>query len=211
MGTRSDLLLPRVGAGDAAAARACVERFGPLVWSLARRYARSRDDAEDAVQEIFVDLLESSSRFDATRGTESGFVAMIARRRLIDLARRRRVRAIESTSEGRRGSDPGATPLDDEAIARAMRTDEALDVSTILAAIQELPEAEREVLVLATLGGRSYGEIAEAKGLPLGTVKTYARRGLLRARAALGSSVAPPPPKPIVAVGRSRKRDEVPT
>lgn len=207
-----------MAAGDAAAARASVERFGPLVWSLARRHVPNRDEAEDAVQEIFVDLLQSSARFDPTRGTENGFVAMIARRRLIDLARRRSVRAIESAAEVKRGSDPGATPLDEQAIAQAMRSDEMLDASTIARAIDALPEAEREVLVLATLGGRSYGEIAKAKGLPLGTVKTYARRGLLRVRTALGSSGPKGPElesttttKPTPALARTPKRDEVPT
>lgn len=205
-------LLPRVATGDPAAARASIEQFGSLVWSLARRHTRARDEAEDAVQEIFVDLLQSAGRFDPTRGTENGFVAMIARRRLIDLARRRAVRAVESTTEGKRGSDPGATPLDESAIARAMKADEAIDARTVARAIDELPEAEREVLVLATLAGRSYSEIAEAKGLPLGTVKTYARRGLLRVRAALG----PPDPndaatQPKAASARKRSSQEVPT
>ena len=161
------------------------------------------------MQEIFVQLIESAVRFDPALGTESGFVAMIARRRLIDLARRRAVRAIESTTEGKRGSDPGATPLDVGAIARGMRADENLDAHVAARAINELPAAEREVLVLATLGGRSYGEIAEEKGLPLGTVKTYARRGLLRVRAALAPAADPPAPVPRTSPTRGRSRDEV--
>lgn len=184
-------LLPRVATGDPAAVRECLDRFGPLVWSLARQHSRSRSDAEDAVQDIFVDLLGSAKRFDGARGTESGFVAMIARRRLIDLARRRTVRAIESTTEGQRGSDPGATAIDPRAVARALAAEELLDAKAVVRAIEALPDAERDVLLLSTLGGRSYSEIAEEKGLPLGTVKTYARRGLLRARAALGASNDP--------------------
>ncbi|MFO0739763.1 MAG: sigma-70 family RNA polymerase sigma factor [Labilithrix sp.] len=209
-----DHLLQRIAAGDGAAATTAVQHYGTLVWSLARRYTRGRDEAEDAVQEIFVDLLESASRFDPERGTESGFVAMIARRRLIDLARRRAVRAIESTTEGKRGSDPGATPLDEQSIARAMRADEAIDAKTIARAIDQLPPEEREVLVLATLGGRSYAEIATMKDLPLGTVKTYGRRGLLRVRAALTLPDAPPPPKPGEprrAMKRKGTSSEVPT
>jgi RNA polymerase sigma-70 factor, ECF subfamily len=186
-----DHLLPRVALGDPAAVRECLDRFGPLVWSLARQHSRSRSDAEDAVQDIFVDILGSAGRFDGSRGTESGFVAMIARRRLIDLARRRAVRAIESTTEGQRGSDPGATPIDPRAVTRALAVEDMLDAKAVVRAIEALPEGERDVLLLSTLGGRSYSEIAEEKGLPLGTVKTYARRGLQRTRAALGAGGDP--------------------
>lgn len=187
----NDPLLSRVASGDAAAARACLDRYGPLVWSLARRYSQSRTDAEDAVQEIFLDLVQSAKRFDGSYGTENGFVAMIARRRLIDLARRRAVRKIESTTEGKRGSDPGATPIDPGAIARSLQAEDAVDAKAVVRAIEALPEVERDVLLLATFGGRSYSEIAEEKGIPLGTVKTYARRGLLRAREALGAGGDP--------------------
>jgi RNA polymerase sigma-70 factor (ECF subfamily) len=179
-------VLSRVATGDPAAVRECLDRFGPLVWSLARRHSQSRSDAEDAVQDIFVDLLGSAKRFDGSRGTESGFVAMIARRRLIDLARRRAVRKIESATEGQRGSDPGSTPIDPRALARSLEAEDQLDAKAVVRVIEGLPDAERDVLLLSTLGGRSYSEIATEKGLPLGTVKTYARRGLLRARAALG-------------------------
>lgn len=207
MSELDESLLSRLARGDTVAAREAVARFGPLVWSLARRHSRTREEAEDAAQEIFVDLLESAVRFDRARGTEAGFVAMIARRRLIDLARRRNVRAIES-AETRRGSDPGSTPLDERAIARAMHSDETLEATRALQVIRALPEQEREVLILATLGGSTYSEIASAKGLPLGTIKTYARRGLLRVRAALGHDEAPAPPsKPNAPPARSRKHE----
>ena len=71
--------------------QACMDRFGGLVWSLARRVTRSTAEADDAVQEIFVDLWRSASRFDPSIANETTFVAMIARRRLIDRGRRRSV------------------------------------------------------------------------------------------------------------------------
>jgi len=70
-------------------ARACLDSFGPLVWSLARKYTPTQADAEDAVQDIFLDLWRSASRYDPERSSEPAFVAMIARRRLVDLRRRR--------------------------------------------------------------------------------------------------------------------------
>ena len=165
--TTQDALLTRAGHGDAAARQACVERFGPLVWALARRHTPSRADAEDAAQEVFVDLLRSADRFDPARSTENGFVAMIARRRLIDLARRRAVRAVE--------------PSDAEPSSSA-QLDERVDASKAARMLAALPERERSVLSMITFEGLSQQEIADRTGMPLGTVKTFARRALLLAR-----------------------------
>ena len=82
-------LLPRVAAGDAAAVDLVLERYGSLVWSLATRGLRDRPSAEDAVQEIFLDVWRSAGRFDPARGAEAVFVATIARRRIADAQRKR--------------------------------------------------------------------------------------------------------------------------
>src|SRR5215471_13283167 len=87
-------LLTRVAGGDPGAVRDCLARYGGLVWSIARRF--EGHDAEDAVQEIFLDLWKSAARFDAGIASEPAFVAMIARRRLID---RRRSRGRRPTLE----------------------------------------------------------------------------------------------------------------
>src|ERR1041385_2281154 len=80
-------LLARVAGGDPRAVRDCIARYGGLVWSIARRFEAA--DAEDAVQEIFLDLWKSAARFDGRIASEAAFVAMIARRRLIDRKRTR--------------------------------------------------------------------------------------------------------------------------
>src|SRR5262245_66294972 len=87
-------LLARVAEGDAIAVRECIARYGGLVWSIARRFELA--DAEDAVQEIFLDLWKSAARFDPNIASETAFIAMIARRRLID---RRRTRKRRPTTE----------------------------------------------------------------------------------------------------------------
>jgi RNA polymerase sigma factor (sigma-70 family) len=93
-------LLPRIAAGDEGAVRECVSRYGALVWSLARRWSAESGDAEDAVQEIFIDLWRTAARYDLSRTSEAGWVAMIARRRLIDRARKReRLPVMESIPE----------------------------------------------------------------------------------------------------------------
>src|SRR5512133_2795665 len=90
----SESILDRVARGDQKAVRQCIDEFGGLVWAIARRMTRSRADAEDAVQEIFIDVWRSAARFDAAQGSEKVFVTTIARRRLIDRIRRGRMNAF---------------------------------------------------------------------------------------------------------------------
>src|SRR5215813_10857739 len=98
-------LLARVAGGDPGAVRDCLARYGGLVWSIARRFEGG--DAEDAVQEIFLDLWRSAARFDPQIASEPAFVAMIARRRLID---RRRTRQRRPITEAIAADPPAADP-----------------------------------------------------------------------------------------------------
>jgi RNA polymerase sigma-70 factor (ECF subfamily) len=165
-------LLGRVAAGDDVATRECLARYGGLVWSIARRF--DPGDAEDAVQEIFLDLWKSAARFDQNIASETAFVATIARRRLIDRQRMRRRRpTTEQLPEVPSHVDPGASPA---TCAEASQAGAALDA---------LRPEQRQVLVLSISHGLSHGEIAARTGMPLGTVKAHARRGLLSIRAAL--------------------------
>ena len=151
--------------------------YGGLVWSLARRMLRNQDDAEDAVQEIFVDIWKNAAKFDPSQASETTFVAMIARRRLID-----RIRFTQ-----RRIS---ADSLDDVLAEPAGTSEKELQVQIegreALKALNELRPEQRQVLQLSIIHGLSHQEIADATGMPLGTVKTHARRGLLQARELLG-------------------------
>jgi RNA polymerase sigma-70 factor, ECF subfamily len=165
-------LLARAAKGDASAMRECLARFGGLVWSMARRFASL--DAEDAVQEIFVDVWKNAGRFDPEVASERVFVAMIARRRLID--RRRHA--------GRR---PGAEPIGDlwAIVDPSAGPDRCAEATMAARALGQLRPEQREVLLLAVCVGLSHEEIAAQIGMPLGTVKSHARRGLLRIRAVL--------------------------
>lgn len=171
----ADLLLPRVASGDADAVRACLERHGALVWTLARRLSPTRADAEDAVQEIFADVWKSAARFDPAVASEAVYVATIARRRLIDRMRsRRRKPETESLPEGPAELPDPRASLDAEQSAEA---------SLAADAIARLRPEQRQVLLLAIHQGLSHEEIAAAMQMPLGTVKTLARRGLADVRA----------------------------
>lgn len=162
----------RVAANDPSAVRECIDRFGGLVWSLARRFSSSEAEAEDAVQEIFLSLWQSASRFDPASGSDSTFVAMIARRRLIDRVRaRQREHRIERSAE--------AIPDRVRAGERLEIVDEARHVE---AAVTGLSAQQQRVMRLSIQQGLSHEQISRATGLPLGTVKTQIRRGLIRVR-----------------------------
>jgi len=155
-------MLQRIASGDPAAVRECIEQYGALIWSIARRLSRTPSDAEDATQEIFLDIWRSASRFDATQGSAKVFIAMIARRRLIDRLRK--------TS-----AEPAMDPL--ETLDAAEWTDSSASSETSMEAEQatralaELRPEQRQVLELGLLHGLSQSEIATRLQMPLGTVK----------------------------------------
>lgn len=170
-------LLTRIASGDELAVRECVQQFGPLVWALARRWSPDARDVEDAVQEVFVDLWRSAGRFDPARATQAGWVAMVTRRRLIDrLRRRQRAVELEPLPDDFDQADDREPDLD-----RQARIDQAHAV------LAELPAAQRTMLELSLLHGRTHDEIARETGTPLGTVKSHIRRGLQRARSLLSA------------------------
>ena len=175
----AETILQRVAKGEGAAVKACLATYGPLVWSLARRTLADREEAEDVVQEIFTEIWRTADRFDTERGSEATFIAMVARRRLID-RNRRRSRRPDTTSladEHHAVSDAGAEAAV-ESSAEAVMAAKLLD---------RLAPDQKRVLELALGHGLSHSQVAAKTGLPLGTVKTHARRGLLRMRELLAA------------------------
>lgn len=176
-------ILQRVAKGDPEAVRECTDRYGGLVWSLARRWNRSQADAEDAVQDVFVSVWKNAGRYDPSVAKEATFVAMIARRRLIDRMRKTGRRPTEATLEegaSVMGTTDAPAPELGEDAARAER------------AMRELSESQQRVLRLSIMHGLSHDKIAAATGMPLGSVKTHIRRGLIRLRELMGGETASP-------------------
>lgn len=170
-------ILKRIAAGDKNAVEDCLNAYGGLVYSIARKLMSNEADAEDAVQEAFIDIWKNAGRYDATVASEATFIAMIARRRVIDkirsIGRRIATDPIEEMV-----SEPGST--DHKFIQISVEAKEAAE------AMKTLRPEQQKVLHLSIVGGMSHQEIAETTGIPLGTVKTHARRGLLRVREVLG-------------------------
>jgi len=167
----SKTLLERIADGDSSAVPECMKQYGGLVWSLARRMTPRGDDPEDAVQEIFIDLWKNADRYDPDRGEETVFIAMIARRRLID----RRRKADRS---------PDTSSLDD--LGELSKGNAGIEMSTDAAiaarAMNELKPEQRQMLLLSLKLGLSHGEIAEVTETAIGTVKSHIRRGLIALR-----------------------------
>ena len=169
----SDSLLERIGAGDRIAVEECLTRYGGLVWSLAIRHIPNRAEAEEVVQEIFIDVWRNAGRFNIRVASELTFIAMIARSRLIDFRRKRQrsVATVPITSEIDRAESAATDSIvTGDEIGRAREY------------LTQLRSMERKVLELAIDKGLSHSQIAEELGVPLGTVKTNARRGLIRLR-----------------------------
>ncbi len=174
----SNSLLRRVSAGDQAAVEEVLDRYGGLVWSLARKLLGD-DDAEDGVQEAFIDVWLAAGRFDESLSSEAGFIVMIARRKLIDRARKR----------GRSPRTSSLVPdLASSETGQAERLERDDEVAMVTSAFRSLRPEQQAVIRLAVYDGMSHSEIAEATGRPLGSVKTLVRRGLMQIREALGSA-----------------------
>lgn len=169
-------ILQRVAAGEESAFQECIDAYGGLVWSLVRRRVRDSAAAEDAVQDIFMELWRRANAYHPELGSEITFVGMITRRRLIDNYRRQtRTVPTESVGEG----------LDERLPSQADSTEVAEireEAERALQVMRRLPAMQQDVLRLSIYDGLSYPEIAQRLNIPLGTVKTHARRGLIRMR-----------------------------
>ncbi|MGI9055605.1 MAG: RNA polymerase sigma factor [Pyrinomonadaceae bacterium] len=170
-------ILQRIAAGEKNAAEDCLKQYGGLVWSLARKMFSRTEDAEDAVQEIFIEVWKNAERFDETQSSETTFIAMIARRRLIDRLRYNKRRLLPDY-------------IEDTLTEPANRYDEQMQISVeakqAARAMKNLRPEQQTVLQLSIIQGLSHQEISDATGMPLGTVKTHARRGILQVRELLG-------------------------
>lgn len=167
--TKPSEILPQIAAGAIGAMDECIARYGALVWTIARRHLSDASEAEDLVQEVFTEIWKKSGSFDPAIASELTFVGMLARRRAIDYLRR----------IGRR---PGFETLD--AVAgyaqpEAQVSSVVCDAEAVKASVAALPSDTRQLFHLFFEDGFTHPEIAEKTGLPLGTVKTRLRRGLL--------------------------------
>jgi RNA polymerase sigma-70 factor (ECF subfamily) len=165
----------RMASGDTDGLTSLYDRHGRLVYSLALRIVRDHGDAEDITQEVFVQVWRQADRFDVTRGSVAAWLLTVARARAIDLLRRRRTRPQPAgTSE--------IVDTSDLAPGQDVRLESTERADAVRAALDALPLRQRLMIELAFFEGLTHNEIAEQLEIPLGTVKTRVRQGLLRLR-----------------------------
>ncbi len=174
-------LLPKLATGDQEAMAEVIDRYAGLLWSIARRLMWDDADAENVMQEIYVELWRHAGRFDPDKGSEKAFVAMIARRRFIDRLRQKSRRPAKATDQIEAFAQ--ATP---DVSSESLDKSESAEIA--FRAFRELSNDQQRVLKLSLQQGLTHEEISRALSLPLGTVKTHARRGLQRVRSLLSAS-----------------------
>lgn len=162
-----DAVLRRLTAGDHAALGEMYDRYAGLVNGLALRILRNTAEAEEVVQEVFVQIWRQAVRFDPGRGSVEAWISTIARTRALDRMRRRVSRREEP------GEVPPGTAADTPKTVEALAVRKALD---------SLSEDQRKALELAYYEGLTQSEIAERLGEPLGTIKTRIRTAMIRLR-----------------------------
>jgi RNA polymerase sigma factor (sigma-70 family) len=178
-GLRDSQLVELVAGKDAGALEALYERYGRAAYSLARRILTEETLAQDVVQEVFLSLWRDAGRFDAGRGTVATYLLSMTHHRAVDAVRReenlRRWRTSDAGLELE--ADPKAR-VEDEVEASERRAE-------VRAALKDLPDAQREALLLAYFGGYTQREVAALVGVPLGTVKTRMAAGMRKMKEAL--------------------------
>jgi RNA polymerase sigma-70 factor (ECF subfamily) len=153
------------------------DRYGRTAYGLALRILRDQALAEDAVQEAFLAVWRTASRFVPERGRASTWILTLVHRRAVDAVRREQRRRADSLD-----------PSDEPAVEGGVEEDAWLRFQRerVQDALSRLPDAQREALELAYYGGFSQSELAERLGQPLGTIKSRMFGGLSRMRELLG-------------------------
>jgi RNA polymerase sigma-70 factor, ECF subfamily len=167
-------------AHDPSALEVLYDRYAGLVYGLALAALRSPDDAQDLTQEIFLSLYRLADGYDPARGALAGFLATMTRTRAIDRlrARTRKVRLLRHFEHREPPAAQSVSALERISIAECS--------ARVRVALAQLPDDQRRVLEMAYYRGLSQAEIAADLDASLGTVKSWARRGLIALRHALG-------------------------
>jgi RNA polymerase sigma-70 factor (ECF subfamily) len=167
----------RLVAGDERALAMAYDQYSAVVYGIAKRVTNDTSFAADVTQEVFVQLWERPDRFDPERGSLRTFLAVLARRRAVDLIRRREA---ATRREEKVGAQSPVSPPNVEEAAAAMVVGEK-----VRHAVATLPADQREAVELAYYRGLSYREVAVELGIPEGTAKSRLRLALGRLATAL--------------------------
>jgi|ERR1051325_2073144 RNA polymerase sigma-70 factor (ECF subfamily) len=171
-------LLHAVARGDEAALASLYDRYRLILFGLILRILHSRPEAEDILQDVFIQVWKTAANFDESRGRPFTWLVTLARSRAID-----RLRALGSRQRVADEAMQAAPESTSDSEADALQSEQR---GVVRAALKELPAEQREALVLAYFEGLTQTEIAARLGAPLGTIKTRMRSGMIKLRELLG-------------------------
>jgi RNA polymerase sigma-70 factor (ECF subfamily) len=174
-----DVLLQRVARGDEAAFEQLYDQLVGPVFGLVRRVVRDPAQSEEVVQEVMVELWRTAARYSPERGSAMAWTMTLAHRRAVD-----RVRSAQSATDREDRVASGSVPRPFDEVAE--QVGQRLEQEQVRRCLSTLTELQRESIMLAYYGGRTYREVGELLDTPLGTVKTRLRDGLIRLRDCLG-------------------------
>jgi RNA polymerase sigma-70 factor (ECF subfamily) len=174
-----DALLLRVARGDDEAFAALYDLVAPAVHGVVLRVVRNPALAEEVTQEVLVEAWRTAPRFDPGRGSARSWLVTMARRRAVD-----RVRSVQSAME--RDTAAGLRDFERDVDVVAETVEVRLEQQQVRRCLGGLTDIQREAVSLAFYAGHTHREVAQLLGLPLGTIKTRLRDGLIRLRDCLG-------------------------
>ena len=173
-------MIERIGRGDQSAFSALYDRLSRPLYSLALRMLGDAGDAQDALQDVFLQIWSRAATYNPEQSTVFSWTVLLTRSRVIDRlrARKRRLRIVDSAT-GDEDADVADASTMESAADTADKNDEAARVRSVL---NNLPSEQREAIELAFFADLTHHEIAARLGEPLGTIKARIRRGLLKLR-----------------------------
>jgi len=176
---RHQILLERVAQGDKQAFSELYDQVSPRVFGLIKRLLRDHAQSEEVTQEVFLEIWQTATRFDPNKGGATTWIFTMAHRRAVD-----RVRASQSSRDRDVRVGIRDHKVDYDHVAETIEVQ--LEHERVEKAMARLTELQRQAVTLAYYGGLSHSEVAEKLSVPIGTVKTRLRDGMIRLRDELG-------------------------